>query len=97
MGEAGLGLQTCSAVAQPGRVYGCAVVATKKIGGRSVSRLAFRSADVIQEQNLYRSGRTLACAGNRGQYDCLQLDRVAVLQFTVRSECSRPARRNLRA
>src|SRR5262249_36620087 len=44
MGQAGLAQQTRSTVAQPGRVYGRPVVATKKNGGRNVSRPAFRRA-----------------------------------------------------
>src|SRR5262249_38722649 len=53
VGQARLARQTCSAVAQPGRVYGCAVVATKKTGGRNVSRLALWRADVTQNPGLY--------------------------------------------
>src|SRR5262245_3392595 len=48
MGQARSARQTCSVVAQPGRVCRCAVDTTKKNGGRNVSRLEIWRAGAAQ-------------------------------------------------
>src|SRR5262245_26263142 len=72
MGQARSAKQTFSVVAQRGRVYGRALVAAKKIGGRNVSRLALWRADVAQISGLHGRGGVIAGARHRGQHGHLQ-------------------------
>src|SRR5262249_47988587 len=54
MGQARLAKQTRTAVAQPGRVLGRGPAAATKIGGRHVSRPAFRFANAAEESRFHR-------------------------------------------
>src|SRR5215510_11047394 len=49
VGASHLANQTRFTAAQPGRVLGCAVVATQTMGGRDVSRFALWSADAFEK------------------------------------------------
>src|SRR5262245_10083966 len=63
MGSARLAQQARSAVAQYERVLGRAVVTTEKIGGRNVSRLAIRIANIAEESGLHIDRRADAQPG----------------------------------
>src|SRR5215475_2400992 len=82
MEEARLGRQTRIAATFFGRVLGRADVATTKIGGRNVSRPAFRLANVAEESRVYRRRGAHAGAGNWREYGAIhpfQCGRIAAL------------------
>src|SRR5262245_38927019 len=60
MGQAELAKQTEPALAQHERVLGCDLVATKKIGGRNVSRLALWHSNVAECPWLHVDGHPYA-------------------------------------
>src|SRR5262245_15710046 len=64
MGQTQLENKTRSAATERRRVVGRAAVATKKIGGRDVSRLAIWSANAVEESRLHRRDNTDARAGH---------------------------------
>src|SRR5262245_36839973 len=68
MGQARLAKQTRTVVAEPGRILGCALVATSTIGGRHVSRLTFRFANAVEKSRIYYGRRRHAGAGDWREY-----------------------------
>src|SRR5215471_15501565 len=68
MGQARLAKQTRTVVAEPGRILGCALVATSTIGGRHVSRSAFRFANAVEKSRIYFGRRRHAGAGDWREY-----------------------------
>src|SRR5215510_15567874 len=71
MGQTQLENKTRSAATERRRVVGRAAVATKKIGGRDVSRLAIWRANAAEESRLQRRDNTDARAGHRRQRGAL--------------------------
>src|SRR5262245_43558486 len=80
MGQARPARQAYSVMAQRGRVYGRALVAAKKIGGRNVSRLALWRADVTQISGLHGGGGVITGAWHRSQHRHLQRDQRSAAQ-----------------
>src|SRR5215471_11964458 len=72
MGPARLAEQAWTAASQPGRVLGCALVAAATMGGRDVSRLALRFANVAEEPRLYFRSRADSQPGHRREHGDLQ-------------------------
>src|SRR5262245_23132400 len=89
MGAPRLAKQTRPAAAQPGGVPGCVAAATKKIGGRYVSRPAFRTANDAQTTGFYGDGRADASAWDRRQHGDLQPGGRRVIEDAVRAEPGR--------
>src|SRR5215510_5376971 len=79
VGQARLAKQTRFAATQPGRVSGCAVVTTTKIGGRDVSRLALRRSNAENTTRLYFDRHSNAGAGHRREHGDLQFDQRRVV------------------
>src|SRR5215475_8781381 len=74
VGSARLAQQARSATAQRERILGRALAATKKIGGRDVSRFALWRANAAQEQRLYCRGDGRPGARHWREYGDFQLD-----------------------
>src|SRR5262249_60907706 len=72
MGQARLERQNRFAVAQLWRVYGCVMVATKKTGGRNVSRPSLWRADVTEDSGLHTRHHRLSGYRHRREHGGLQ-------------------------